>query len=63
MTANQAYVPTKADHFTFGLWTVGWVGVDPFGPATRPRLDPVHTVHQLAELGAYGITFHDDDLI
>ena len=63
MTANQAYVPTKADHFTFGLWTVGWVGVDPFGPATRPRLDPVHSVHQLAELGAYGITFHDDDVI
>ena len=63
MTANQAYVPTKADHFTFGLWTVGWVGVDPFGPATRPPLDPVHSVHQLAELGAYGITFHDDDLI
>jgi len=63
MTANQAYVPTKADHFTFGLWTVGWVGIDPFGPATRPRLDPVHSVHQLAELGAYGITFHDDDVI
>ena len=63
MTANQAYVPTKADHFTFGLWTVGWVGTDPFGPATRPRLDPVRSVHQLAELGAYGITFHDDDVI
>jgi xylose isomerase len=57
------YTPTKADKFTFGLWTVGWQGVDPFGVATRPALDPVETVHRLAELGAYGVTFHDDDLI
>ena len=57
------YTPTKADKFTFGLWTVGWRGVDPFGTATRPDLDPVETVHRLAELGAYGVTFHDDDLI
>src|SRR5207248_6746312 len=55
--------PTKADHFTFGLWTVGWPARDPFGDATRPPLDPVESVHRLAELGAYGVTFHDDDLI
>jgi xylose isomerase len=55
--------PTRADTFTFGLWTVGWRAVDPFGDATRPALDPVESVHRLAELGAYGVTFHDDDLI
>ena len=55
--------PTRADRFTFGLWTVGWQGRDPFGEATRPPLDPAETVHRLAELGAYGVTFHDDDLI
>jgi xylose isomerase len=57
------YTPTPADKFTFGLWTVGWRGVDPFGVATRPDLDPVESVHRLSELGAYGVTFHDDDLI
>jgi xylose isomerase len=56
-------VPTPADKFTFGLWTVGWQAQDPFGDPTRPALDPVETVHRLAELGAYGVTFHDDDLI
>ncbi|MCC3282105.1 MULTISPECIES: xylose isomerase [Arthrobacter] len=55
--------PSPADHFTFGLWTVGWTGNDPFGVPTRPDLDPVEAVHKLAELGAYGVTFHDDDLI
>ena len=55
--------PTPQDHFTFGLWTVGWPARDPFGDPTRPALDPVETVHRLAELGAYGVTFHDDDLI
>jgi len=43
--------PTKNDRFTFGLWTVGWQARDPFGDATRPPLDPVETVHQLAERG------------
>ncbi|HST63827.1 MAG TPA: xylose isomerase [Mycobacteriales bacterium] len=56
-------VATKDDRFTFGLWTVGWPGADPFGVATRPPLDPVETVHRLAELGAAGVTFHDNDLI
>ena len=55
--------PTPADRFTFGLWTVGWQARDPFGDATRPPLDPVETVRRLAGLGAYGVTFHDDDLI
>ena len=55
--------PTPADRFTFGLWTVGWTGNDPFGVASRAELDPVEAVHKLAELGAYGITFHDNDLI
>jgi xylose isomerase len=57
------YTPTLEDRFTFGLWTVGWQGRDPFGDATRPALDPVESVTRLAELGAYGVTFHDDDLI
>jgi xylose isomerase len=57
------YTPTRADRFSFGLWTVGWQARDPFGDATRPPMDPVHAVHKLAELGAYGVTFHDDDLI
>ena len=55
--------PTPQDRFTFGLWTVGWQARDPFGDATRAPVDPVETVHRLAELGAYGVTFHDDDLI
>ena len=55
--------PTREDRFSFGLWTVGWPARDPFGDATRPALDPVETVHKLSELGAWGVTFHDDDLI
>ncbi|GGN37384.1 xylose isomerase [Actinoplanes campanulatus] len=54
---------TREDKFSFGLWTVGWQARDPFGDATRPALDPVEAVHKLAEIGAYGITFHDDDLV
>ena len=55
--------PTPQDKFTFGLWTVGWQARDPFGDATRPALDPIRTVSELAQRGAYGVTFHDDDLI
>ena len=55
--------PTPADKFTFGLWTVGWQARDPFGDPTRPLLDPVETVTRLAALGAYGVTFHDDDVV
>jgi xylose isomerase len=59
----MAAQPTKEDRFSFGLWTVGWQARDPFGDPTRAPLDPVEAVHRLAELGAYGITFHDDDLV
>jgi xylose isomerase len=59
----MALTPTPADKFTFGLWTVGWQARDPFGDATREALDPVRTVNELAARGAYGVTFHDDDLI
>ena len=58
----MAVEPTREDHFSFGLWTVGWRAVDPFGDATRPPLDPVESVHRLSDLGAWGVTFHDNDL-
>jgi xylose isomerase len=45
------------------LWTVGWQALDPFGSATRPPLDPAYSVHKLAEIGAWGFTFHDDDVV
>lgn len=57
------FEPTPEDKFSFGLWTVGWRANDPFGDATRAPLDPVEAVHRLADLGAWGITFHDDDLV
>jgi xylose isomerase len=59
----SSYQPSRADKFSFGLWTVGHPGHDPFGDPVRPWLDPVDAVHRLAELGAYGVTFHDDDLL
>jgi xylose isomerase len=55
--------PTRDDKFSFGLWTIGWQARDAFGDATRAPLDPIEAVHKLAELGAYGLTFHDDDLV
>jgi xylose isomerase len=55
--------PTPDDKFSFGLWTVGWPARDPFGDPTRAPIDPVDSVHKLAELGAWGVSFHDDDLI
>ena len=60
---TDRFTPTREDKFSFGLWTVGWQGVDVFGGAVRPRLDPVEAVHRLAELGAAAVTFHDDDLV
>jgi xylose isomerase len=60
---SEAYRPTRADKFSFGLWTVGNPGRDPFGSETRPRLDPHDSVRKLAELGAFGISMHDDDLV
>ena len=52
--------PTREDKFSFGLWTIGWQARDMFGEATRAVLAAVEAVHRLAELGVYGITFHDD---
>jgi xylose isomerase len=60
--ALMAVTPTREDKFSFGLWTIGYNGTDPFGGPTRNPLDVVHVVEKLAELGAYGLTFHDDDL-
>ena len=57
------FMPAPEHQFTFGLWTVGNPGKDPFGHETRPSLDPVESVERLADLGAYGVNFHDDDLV
>ncbi len=54
--------PTKDDKFSFGLWTIGYSGIDTFGSPTRAPMDIVHVVEKLAEIGAYGLSFHDDDL-
>ena len=63
LTPAQDIKPTKADKFAFGLWTVGWQARDPFGDATRRPLNPVESLEQLSELGAWGVSFHDDDLV
>ncbi len=55
--------PVPADKFSFGLWTVGWRAADPFGDATRPALVPAESIRRLADLGAWGVTFHDDDVV
>ncbi len=60
---NQKYEPQPAHKFTFGLWTVGNVGRDPFGEPVRRKLSPVEIVHLLADVGAYGVNFHDNDLV
>lgn len=59
----STYTPTPADKFSFGLWTVAYPGRDPFGDPTRPDMDPIYALEKLAGLGAYGVNFHDDDLI
>lgn len=60
---TDPFTPRPEQHFTFGLWTVGNPGRDPFGREVRSPLDPVDTVNRLADLGAYGVSFHDDDLV
>jgi xylose isomerase len=60
---ESALVPRPEHRFTFGLWTVGHKGGDPFGDATRPGLEPDETVRRLAALGAHGVCFHDNDLV
>lgn len=59
----SVFTPKPEDKFTFGLWTVGQVGRDPFGAAVRDAKSPVELVHLLAEVGAYGVNFHDNDLV
>jgi xylose isomerase len=61
MTADE-YVPTRDDRFSFGIWTVGWQGVDVFGGAVRQPMAADRAVRELAELGAYGVNFHDNDV-
>src|SRR5262245_4723995 len=61
--ATDEYTPRPEHHFTFGLWTVGNIGRDPFGEAVRPVLPPRRAVEQLARLGAYGVNLHDNDLV
>ena len=57
------YIPTPDDKFTFGLWTVGNPGRDPFGEPTREPMKPEYIVEKLSELGAYGVNLHDNDLV
>ena len=59
----MSYEPRPEHRFTFGLWTVGNVGRDPFGDPTRAAVDPVDTVGLLGELGAWGVNLHDNDLV
>ncbi len=64
MPASDDLLVAKPEHrFTFGLWTVGNPGRDPFGGPTREPVDPVDSVNKLAELGAWGISLHDEDLV
>ena len=63
MTPPDAYTPRPEHHFTFGLWTVGNIGRDPFGDPVRPPIDPNRIVQKLGELGAYGVNLHDNDLV
>src|SRR4051812_3247898 len=61
--SRDEFAPKPEDHFTFGLWTVGNVGRDPFGDPVRAAIPPVRIVEKLAELGAYGVNLHDNDLV
>ena len=60
---DDPYAPTPSDRFSFGLWTVGHRGQDPFGLPTRPPIEPEEIVGRLAEVGAWGVSLHDDDLV
>ncbi|GHO83377.1 xylose isomerase [Dictyobacter formicarum] len=62
-STSDQYTPRKEDKFTFGLWTVANQGRDPFGDVVRPVLNPVRSVQKLSELGAWGVNFHDNDLV
>jgi xylose isomerase len=60
---TDAYTPRPEHKFSFGLWTVGNRGRDPFGDVVRPPLDPVDAVRMLGEVGAWGVNLHDNDLV
>jgi xylose isomerase len=59
---DDQYQPRPEDKFSFGIWTVGWQGIDVFGPAVRPPMAADRAVRKLAEIGAYGVNFHDNDV-
>jgi xylose isomerase len=61
MTTGR-YEPRREDRFSFGIWTVGWQAIDVFGPAARPPMPADRAVRKLAEIGAYGVNFHDNDV-
>src|SRR6516162_7499544 len=64
MTTNNDYYYPKPEHkFSFGLWTVGNRGRDPFGDFVRPVISPVDIVAMLGEVGAWGVNLHDNDLV
>lgn len=60
---SDALTPTPADKFAFGLWTIGHPGRDPFGDSTRPPVSTADFLRGLADIGAWGVSFHDDDLM
>jgi len=61
--SGDPFDPTPADRFSFGLWTVGNPGRDPFGEPVRARMEPTYLVKKLAECGAHGVNLHDNDLV
>jgi xylose isomerase len=63
MAMTDLFSPKPEHKFTFGLWTVGSIGRDPFGGPVRNALSPAQLVHLLGEVGAYGVNFHDNDLV
>src|SRR6201981_1817151 len=62
-SSNHNYQPKPENKFTFGLWTVGNRGRDPFGDFVRPVISPVDIVALLGEVGAWGVNLHDNDLV
>ena len=60
---SDLFQPKSSDQFTFGLWTVGNPGRDPFGDVVRPIINPTYSVKKLSQLGAYGVNLHDNDLV
>ena len=60
---SNLFQPKPEDQFTFGLWTVGNPGRDPFGDLVRPIIQPTYSVQKLSQLGVYGVNLHDNDLV